>query len=73
LSRPLYIYTREQSLREKPQVLGLVQFFLDNANVLSTEVGYIPMTEDALAEQLARVEPFLPRPSAADTRPAGQP
>jgi phosphate transport system substrate-binding protein len=73
LSRPLFIYTREQSLRDKPEVLGLVQFFLDNANALSAEVGYIPMTDAALAEQLAKIEPFLPPRLGAGTRRAGQP
>jgi phosphate transport system substrate-binding protein len=60
LSRPLFIYTRESLLREKPEVLGLANFYLENANALSEEVGYVPMPEDLLAEQVAKIEPFLP-------------
>ena len=60
LSRPLFIYTRESFLEERPEVLGFVKFYLDNANQLAEEVGYVPMPDDLLAEQQAKVEPFLP-------------
>ena len=29
-------------------------------NVLSEEVGYVPLPEDLLADQQAKIEPFLP-------------
>ncbi len=41
-------------------MLGFVKFYLDNANQLAEEVGYVPMPDDLLAEQQAKVEPFLP-------------
>lgn len=59
LSRPLFIYTREEFLRERREVLGFVDFYLRNSPVLSEEVGYIPLTEDALAQQITKIEPFL--------------
>jgi phosphate transport system substrate-binding protein len=60
LSRPLFIYTRESFLQDKPEVLGFVNFYLENSEALVTDVGYVPMPDDLLAEQTAKVEPFLP-------------
>ena len=60
LSRPLFIYTREKFLTEKPEVLGFVKFYLDNAESLVAEVGYINIPVDLLADQQAKIEPFLP-------------
>jgi len=60
LSRPLFIYTSERLLEERPEVLGFVHFYLANTNTLSEEVGYVPMPDDLLAEQQAKLEPFLP-------------
>lgn len=60
LSRPLFIYTRESFLEERPEVLGLVNFYIENMNVLSEEVGYVPLPDDVVDEQRAIVEPFLP-------------
>ena len=60
LSRPLFIYTRESLLRDKPEVLGFLQFYLDSTTTLVPEVGYVTMPDDLLQEQLAKLEPFLP-------------
>jgi phosphate transport system substrate-binding protein len=60
LSRPLFIYTRESYLAENPEVLGFVHFYLANANVISEEVGYVPLPEDALNAQVDKIEPYLP-------------
>ncbi|HEX5939797.1 MAG TPA: PstS family phosphate ABC transporter substrate-binding protein [Dehalococcoidia bacterium] len=60
LSRPLFIYTTEDRLDTRPEMIGFVQFYLDNTNLLSKEVGYVPLPEDLLAEQQAKIEPFLP-------------
>jgi phosphate transport system substrate-binding protein len=60
LSRPLFIYTRESFLRDKPEVAGFVKFYIDNTNQLSEEVGYVPMPDGLLADQAAKVEAVLP-------------
>ena len=60
LSRPLFIYTRESFLSDRPEVLGLSYFYLDNATALVQDVGYVPMPEDLLQDQVAKIEPFLP-------------
>jgi phosphate transport system substrate-binding protein len=59
LSRPLFIYTRESFLQDRPEVLGFVQFYLDQLETLVPEVGYVTMPEDLFAEQEAKIEPFL--------------
>jgi phosphate transport system substrate-binding protein len=60
LSRPLFIYTRESFLEDRPEVLGFVKFYLDNTEALVEEVGYVTLPEDLLGEQEAKIEPFLP-------------
>lgn len=59
LSRPLFIYTRESFLRDRPEVLGFVNFYLENTSELTEEVGYVPMPETLLAQQTAKIDPFL--------------
>lgn len=61
LSRPLFIYTRESLLKERPEVLGFVKYYVDNMSDLAEEVGYISLPDDRLAAQQAKVEPFLPQ------------
>jgi phosphate transport system substrate-binding protein len=60
LSRPLFIYTRAKSLKERPEVLGFVNFYLERVPTLVPEVGYVDMPEALLQEQIAEIEPFLP-------------
>jgi phosphate transport system substrate-binding protein len=60
LSRPLFIYTRESFLQDKPEVLGFVNFYLENSAALVEEVGYVTMPDDLFQEQVAKIEPFLP-------------
>ncbi len=67
LSRPLFIYTRESFLRDRPEVLELMQFYLESSdnrltpeqNLLVPEVGYITMPPELIDEQYAKLEPFL--------------
>jgi phosphate transport system substrate-binding protein len=60
LARPLFIYTRESFLQEKPEVLGFVNFYLENLEALVPEVGYVTMPDDLFQDQVAKIEPFLP-------------
>ncbi len=53
LSRPLYIYVRQSSLR-RPEVTQFVRFYLDNVEHLAREVGYVPISAEA-AEKNERV------------------
>jgi len=55
LSRPIFIYLNAASL-DKPQVAGFVEFYLDNAASLATEVGYINLPTSVYEKAKARVE-----------------
>lgn len=55
LSRPLYIYTRASLLRERPELAGFIEFFLDSSDAIVPEVGYVTMPADLLAEQRAKL------------------
>lgn len=61
LSRPLYIYARETAMKERPELLGFIAFYLENAQALAEEVGYVSLPDDRLAEQQAKIAPLLPR------------
>ncbi len=50
LSRPLFIYSAESVMEEKPQVAAFINFYLTNVNEEIEAVGYFPASEDALNE-----------------------
>ena len=49
LSRPLFIYVNAASLK-RPEVVSFVKFYLEQANTLAPEVGYVPLSDDAAAK-----------------------
>ncbi len=54
LSRPLFIYLKEQSLA-RPEVRAFVKFYLENAGVLVPQVGYVPLSPEryqAMVQQI---------------------
>ena len=48
LSRPLFVYVKKSAL-ERPVVHGFVKFYLEHAQALVKEVGYIPLGAPAYA------------------------
>jgi phosphate binding protein len=48
LSRPLFIYSDASILTEKPQVAAFISYYLTYANDIVTEVGYFPVSVEAL-------------------------
>jgi phosphate binding protein len=48
LSRPLFIYSAKSILEEKPQVAAFINYYLTNAGEVVTEVGYFPISVEAL-------------------------
>jgi phosphate transport system substrate-binding protein len=52
LSRPLFIYVAKKSLT-KPQVVGFIDYYLDNVNELVDSVGYIDLPAAQLATEVA--------------------
>jgi len=59
LSRPLFIYVRKSSL-ERPEVVALVKFYLENCGQLSTDVGYVPVSDEVAAQNQQRLKEALP-------------
>lgn len=54
LSRPIYIYVKKSSY-ERPEVKAFAQFYMNNTNELASEVGYVPLPDDKLAEAKAKL------------------
>jgi phosphate transport system substrate-binding protein len=61
LSRPLFIYTRESFLRERPEVLGFVNFYFESLDQIVEEVGYITLPDDLRTDQEEKYASFLPQ------------
>jgi len=55
LSRPLFTYVKNESLK-KEEVADFVEFVLDNAAVLSEEVGYVKLPEDEYEKDLEAIK-----------------
>jgi phosphate transport system substrate-binding protein len=58
LSRPLYIYVKEDSLRE-PHVAQFVKFYLEQTPQLIADVGYVAAPQEDYAQGLSKLQPFL--------------
>ncbi|MFA5059362.1 MAG: PstS family phosphate ABC transporter substrate-binding protein [Candidatus Omnitrophota bacterium] len=56
LSRPIFIYVNKDSLAKKPAVKAFVEFYLQNASVLSEEVGYIPLAQSKYDADLMKIK-----------------
>jgi phosphate transport system substrate-binding protein len=56
LSRPLYIYANNASLKDKEQVYEYVKFYLENAGTFAEEVGYVSLPEADYTSQLETLE-----------------
>jgi phosphate transport system permease protein len=77
LSRPLYIYTTEEILREKPQVASFVAHYLANVDSEIGDVGYFSSGADVMSEtrdelvQIVGAEPAPPAEVAGPIAMAG--
>jgi phosphate transport system substrate-binding protein len=58
LSRPLYIYVKEDSLK-KPEVSQFVKFYLEQTPQLIADVGYVAAPQDDYTQGLTKLQPFL--------------
>jgi len=54
LSRPLFVYVRKDAL-ERPEVQGLMRFYLENGKTLVDEVGYVEVPDSVYQEGLAKL------------------
>lgn len=67
LSRPLFIYSDADIMREQPQVKDFIQFYLERVNAIIVDVGYFEASDEALAT--AR-DDWINAPGAAGSSPA---
>jgi phosphate transport system substrate-binding protein len=58
LSRPVFIYIRDEALR-RPEVVDFVNFYLDNAAVVVPDVGYIPLPADEYQKEKEKFSTFI--------------
>ena len=58
LSRPLFIYVKEESLK-RPEVGQYVKFYLEQTPQLIADVGYVAAPQDDYSQGLTRLQPFL--------------
>lgn len=54
LSRPIFIYLRSREL-DRPEVQAFVEFYIRNAALLASEVGYVPLPENVYRLGLERI------------------
>jgi phosphate transport system substrate-binding protein len=55
LSRPLFTYVKNESLK-KPEVFDYTNFLIENASVLSEDVGYVSLPEEEYTKALDTIE-----------------
>jgi phosphate transport system substrate-binding protein len=55
LSRPLFIYVKDESIQTKPQVKGFVDYYLNNLVSLAEGAQFIPVTQDVIDENLSKL------------------
>jgi phosphate transport system substrate-binding protein len=63
LSRPLFMYVKNASLRDLPAVGAFVQFFVDNSEQINTDALFVPMTEEVRLELKDRIAQLVRIPT----------
>jgi phosphate transport system substrate-binding protein len=58
LSRPLFIYATTDSL-QRPEVAAFLSYTLANAQAIAEEARFVPLDDDQLAEQQAKLDEAL--------------
>jgi phosphate transport system substrate-binding protein len=56
LSRPLYVYANNASVKEKDYVYDYLKFALENADKLAEEVGYVKSPKNIYEEDMKKLE-----------------
>ena len=52
ISRPLFLYSDSAIMQEKPQVASFIWFYLNNVNNEILDVGYFPVSEGKMQENI---------------------
>jgi phosphate transport system substrate-binding protein len=56
LSRPLFTYVKNSAVKDQEEVYDFTKFVLENAAVLSEDVGYVKLPEEEYTKQLETLE-----------------
>jgi phosphate transport system substrate-binding protein len=56
LSRPLFIYVKDESLSGKPQVAAFVQYYVENAISLAEQAQFVPAPQESIDEDLQKLQ-----------------
>ena len=56
LARPLFIYSTQQTLQDKPQVAQFIDFYLANVNQEIAGVGYFPASASVVAASRTKLQ-----------------
>lgn len=56
LSRPIFIYVKEASIKQRPAVREFVEFYLAEGGELAKEVGYVDLPAEAYKQALDNVK-----------------
>jgi len=54
LGRPLFVYASDTALA-RPEVLAFMNFYVENAAQIAELAGFVPMTDEQIAEQQAKI------------------
>lgn len=55
LARPMYIYVSRSAL-ERPEVMSFLEYYLETAEELVPQVGYVPLDAEAYEENLSQLQ-----------------
>ena len=58
LSRPLFIYVKNEAL-ERPEVEAFLTYTLENAQTIAEEAQFVPLNDEQVADQQAKLEEAL--------------
>ena len=64
LARPLYVYVRKDAL-ENPGVVKYLRYYLDETNKVSPQVGYVPVTDEIMKQNVETLDAAVPKVAAA--------
>ena len=56
LARPLYLYVDSEALKNDDVVKAFVSYYMDNTEALAADVLMVPLPEDQLADEQAKLE-----------------
>jgi phosphate transport system substrate-binding protein len=54
MGRPLFVYASDLAL-SRPEALAFMEFYIENAEEIATTGDFVPLNEDQITEQLAKV------------------